>query len=102
MIESHHTYCLAYVSSLSRETNSSALLPGVVLYQREADALSAEWDFTDSSSEVAHVRYAVGTYPGAEDVISTTDSSVQMGEGALPSTVVDLNAEGDCEETWQL
>ena len=83
------------MSSLSKETNSSALLPGAVLYQREPDALAAEWIFTDAGSEVARVHYAIGTYPGAEDVVPRTQSSAQTGEGALPTTAVRLNTEGE-------
>ena len=77
------------------------LLPGTIFYQREPEALSAEWEFTDPTSKVVHVRYAIGTYPGAEDIISTTDASVQSGEGSLPFTVMNLNPEGDLRETWQ-
>ena len=77
------------------------LLPGTIFYQHEPDALSAEWEFTDLTSKVPHMLYAIGTYPGAEDIISTTNASVRTGEGTLPFTVMNLNTEGDLRETWQ-
>ena len=49
----------------------------------------------------AHMCCAIGTYPGAEDIISSTDSSVQTGKRALPSTVVNLNTKGDIGESRQ-
>ena len=47
---------------------------------------------------VPHACYAIRTYPVAEDIISTTDSSVQTEEGVEPPTVVNLSTEGDLEE----
>ena len=41
------------------------------------------------------LSYSVGTYPGADDIVAVTAASVSTGDGALPTTALYLNTDGE-------
>ena len=82
--------------SVSSETNAILLKNlDVKLYQREGDALSAEWSYADNDSVVTDMGYAISTFPGGEDVWASTSLPVLTGDGSLPSSPVYLDTLGE-------
>nr|XP_006820036.1 PREDICTED: uncharacterized protein LOC102804939 [Saccoglossus kowalevskii] len=79
------------IESVGTTTSTQDNTVSSTFYQQSSDSLIAEWTTVDMESDISYTEFCFGSYPGADDIYSCTEST---DKSTIPNALVTPASDG--------